>query len=104
MIKIINSNVFTIEKKSDNDQCYISGGIVEEYKIHKEYKFNSFKDRFLIPNQCDENAIVFDKFKKNENRLLHCSIISLHKYFKKYNELYNLNNLEESKEIIYHKR
>ena len=23
MIKIINSNVFTIEKKSDNDQCYV---------------------------------------------------------------------------------
>ena len=64
MIKIINSNVFTIEKKSDNDQCYISGGIVEEYKIPKEYKFNSFKDRFLIPNQCDENVIVLDKYKK----------------------------------------
>ena len=100
MIKIINSNVFTIEKKSDNDQCYISGGIVEEYKIPKEYKFNSFKDRFLIPNQCDENVIVLDKSKKNENRLLHCAIISLHKYFEKYNELPNLNNLEESKEIV----
>ena len=100
MIKIINSNVFTIENKSDNDQCYISGGIVEENKIPKEYKFNSFKDRFLIPNQWDENVIVLDKFKKNENRLLHCAIISLHKYFKKYDELYNLNNLEESKEIM----
>ena len=49
MIKIINSNVFTNEKKSDNEQCYISGGIVEEYKI---------------PNQRDENFIVLDKSKK----------------------------------------
>ena len=24
----------------------------------------------------------------------------MHKYFKKYNELHNLNNLEESKEIV----
>ena len=65
MIKIINNIVFTIEKKSDNKQCYISGGIVEEYKIPKEYKFNSFKDRFLIPNQCDENVfLVLESSKK----------------------------------------
>ena len=49
MIKIINSNVFTNEKKSNNEQCYISRGIVEEYKI---------------PNQRDENDIVLDKSKK----------------------------------------
>ena len=99
-IKITNSNSFTIEKKTDNEKCYISGGIVEEYKIPKEYKFYSLQDRFLIPYKDNENLIILDKSKKNENRLLHCAIISLHKYFEKHNELPKLNNLEESKEIV----
>ena len=98
-IKVIESNAFTIEKKIENDNFYISGGIVEEYKIPKEYKFYPLKERFLIPYK-DEKPIILDKSKKNENGLLHCAIISLHKYFEKYNELPNLNNLEQAKEIV----
>ena len=98
-IKIIDGNTFSIEKKKDNDNYYISGGIVEEFKIPKEFKFYPLKERFLIPYK-EEEPIIMDKTKKNENALLHCAIISLHKYFEKHNEMPQLNNLEQAKEIV----
>ena len=41
---------FYIENKNKNNDKYISNGYIEEYKMPKKLKFNSFKDNFLIPN------------------------------------------------------
>ena len=96
--KIIKTNKtsFFIENKSKNNDKYISNGYIEEYKIPKKLKFNSFKDNFLIPNN---NSINIDA-KKNTNLLLHCSFISLHLFYNKYNKLPELNNLQEMDEIV----
>lgn len=98
-IKIINAKTFSIEKKIETENNYISGGIVEEFKMPKEYKFYSLEEKFLIPYE-EEGPILIDKSKRNENALLHCAIISLFKYFNKYKELPELNNLKQANEIV----
>lgn len=97
--KIIKTNKasFFIENKSKNNDKYISNGYIEEYKMPKKLKFNSFKDNFLIPNN---NYINIDAKKKNTNLLLHCSFIGLHLFYSKYNKIPELNNLKEVDEIV----
>jgi len=100
-IKIIikDNNLFSFEKKIKTDSKYISGGIVEEVKIPKKKKFMSLEDKFYIPYY-DEKPIILDATKKNENKLLHIAIVSLHQYFEKYNKLPDLNNLSQVKEVV----
>ena len=98
-IKIIDNNTFSIENNEETQNTYISGGIVEEYKMPKEYHFFPLEDKFFIPYK-EEGPILIDKSKKNENELLHCAIISLHKYFQKHNELPELNNLKQANEVV----
>ena len=97
--KIIKTNKtsFYIENKNKNNDKYISNGYIEEYKMPKKLKFNSFKDNFLIPNN---NYINIDARKKNTNLLLHCSFIGLHLFYSNYNKIPELNNLQEVEEIV----
>ena len=95
----INKSSFLIENnnKNNGNDKYISNGYIEEYKMPKKIKFNSFKDNFLIPNN---NYINIDAKKKQSNLLLHCSFIGLHFFYTKYNRLPELNNLKEVDEIV----
>ena len=97
-IKIIikDSNLFSFEKNIKTDSKYISGGIVEEVKIPKKKNFMSLEDNFFIPYS-DERPIILDSSKKNENKMLHIAIVSLHQYFEKYNKLPDLNDLSQVK-------
>ena len=98
IIKIYNNGCFEIEMKNNLlKNNYISGGIVEEYKVPKKLRFESFNDNFLKPN---ENFIKIDLKKNKNNILLHCAFVSLHIYYLKYNSLPELNNFEQVEEII----
>ena len=97
--KIIRTtnNSFEIESDYKNNNKYIEGGIIEEIKIPKHLKFNSFKYNLINPNN---NFITLDKSKKNANILLQCSFVGLHKYFSMKGVLPELNNLEKVNEIV----
>lgn len=99
--KIISANksIFEIEKKNNtpNNSTYISDGIVEEYKVTKKFKFDMLKSHFIQPNK---NFIKIDLSKNKSNILLHCAFVGLHLYYSIYNELPELNNLEQIDKII----
>ena len=61
ILKTTNSS-FEIEKEFNNK--YISDGIIEEARIPKNLKFESFKDNFIKPNT---NFNIIDKTKKKLN-------------------------------------
>ena len=99
-ISILLNNVFTIENNNlKNNNKYITGGIVEEYKVPKEIKFLSLKNNFDTPI-IDKNTIVLDSSKLFTNELLHCAILGLHKYFDKHGKLPERNNLKQTEEVI----
>jgi len=92
-----NNSSFEIEKDNKLKGKYISDGIIEEAKIPKILKFESFKDNFLKPNN---NFNTIDKSKKKSNILLHCAFVGLHFYYSIYNKLPELNNLIQIEEIV----
>ena len=93
----VKKHSFYINKENQNNDKYISGGYIEEYKTSKKLKFGTFKDNFLIPNN---NYINIDAKKKSSNLLLHCSFVGLHLFYNKYNKLPELNNFKEIEEIV----
>lgn len=94
----VNKCFFEIEKNINSSHSeYISDGIVEEYKVPKKFKFDSFKDNFIQPNK---NFIKIDLKKNKSNALLHCAFVGLHLYYRINNELPNLNDLKEVDKII----
>ena len=88
---------FEIENNYKNKRKYLEGGIIEEIKIPKKIKFDSFKYNFFNLNN---NFVTIDKSKKNSNILLHCSFVGLHKYYSFKGKLPELNNLEQVNEIL----
>ena len=101
-IQKIFDNFFEIENKNKtekNKKCnkYISGGIIEEVKVPKRLDFSSFKKNLFVPNN---DFITIDKGKKISNILLHCSFVGLHHYFNIYEKLPELNNLEQTNQIV----
>ena len=98
IIKILNEQCFEIEKNDNFPRnSYISGGIIEEYKLPKKVKFESFNNTFVKPSK---NFIKIDLKKNKTNILLHCAFVSLHIYYTKYNTLPELNNFEQINELI----
>lgn len=96
-ISKVTNNSFEIENNFNTKKKYINGGIIEEVKIPKKLKFNNLKNNLFVPNN---NFIIIDKSKKKSNILLHISFIGIHHYFNLYGKLPELNNSEETNEII----
>ena len=96
-IENTTNSSFEIEKDSEFKGKYISDGIIEEVRITKKLKFESFKDNFIKPNN---NFNTIDKSKKKSNILLHCAFVGLHFYYSIYNKLPELNNLKQIEEIV----
>ena len=96
ILKTTNSSI-EIEKENEFNNKYISDGIIEEARIPKNLKFESFKDNFIKPNT---NFNTIDKTKKKSNILLHCAFVGLHFYYSIYNKLPELNNLTQVEEIV----
>ena len=96
-IENTTNSSFEIEKDSEFKGKYISDGIIEEVRIKKKLKFESFKDNFIKPNN---NFNTIDKSKKKSNILLHCAFVGLHFYYSIYNKLPELNNLKQIEEIV----
>ena len=94
----IKKHCLEIEKINNSSKnSYISGGIIEEYKMPSKLKFESFQDNFIKPSK---NFIKID-FKKNKsNILLHCAFVGLHFYYFNYGKLPELNKLEQLDELI----
>ena len=99
--KILKTNNSSFEIEFENDKKYngryISDGVVEEFKLTKKLKFETFKDNFIKPNN---NYTKIDASKKKSNILLHCAFVGLHLYYNIYNNLPELNNLEQVEEIV----
>ena len=96
ILKSTNSS-FEIEKNNKYNGKYISDGIIEEARIPKKLKFETFKDNFIKPNN---NFHIIDKSKKKSNVLLHCAFVGLHFYYSIYNKLPELNNLTQVEEVV----
>ena len=92
-----NNSSFEIENDKKYNGRYISDGVVEEFKPTKYLKFETFKDNFIKPNN---NYTKIDARKKKSNILLHCAFVGLHLYYNIYNNLPELNNLEQVEEIV----
>ena len=98
IIKILNKYCIEIEKNNNlSKNSYVSGGIIEEYKAPKKMNFQSFNNNFLKPSK---NFIKIDLKKNRTNVLLHCAFVSLHIYYSKYNTLPELNNLQQTDELM----
>ena len=94
----VKKHCFEIEKKDNSSNSkYISGGIVEEYKVQKIIKFEQLKNNFIHINK---NFLNIDGKKKKSNVLLHCAFVGLHLYYSTYYELPELNNLEKVDKVI----
>ena len=78
---------------------YISGGVVEEIEIEEKIEYKSLEERFEVPYE-EEIMERLDKGKRNNEELLHLSILALHEFFLKYNCLPEINNINDSKKII----
>ena len=86
----INNQCLDIEKNNNNSSknSYISGGYIEEFKMPKKLKFDSFQDHFIKPSK---NFIRIDLKKNKTNILLHCAFVALHFYYYNHGELPELN-------------
>ena len=95
----INNQCLDIEKNNNNSSknSYISGGYIEEFKMPKKLKFDSFQDHFIKPSK---NFIRIDLKKNKTNILLHCAFVALHFYYYNHGELPELNQLEKLDELI----
>lgn len=96
ILKTTNSS-FEIEKDRQYNDKYISDGIVEEAKLPKILKFETFKDNFIKPNN---NYTQIDASKKKSNILLHCAFVGLHFYYSIYHQLPELNNLNQVEIVV----
>ena len=98
--KIIRINKHCLEIEKDNNSAknsYISDGYIEEYKMPRKLKFDSFQDDFIKPTK---NFITIDLKKNKTNILLHCAFVALHFYYYNHGELPELNQLEKLDELI----
>ena len=82
-----------------NIEEYKGGGIIEEYEIPEIKKYESLEKKLDQPFK-DKSLIKLDKSKKNNEQLLHLSILSLHEYYKINKSLPKINDINESKKII----
>ena len=99
-IKYISKEAFEIEEENDIDvNQYINGGIVEEFEIEEKISYKSFEESLEIP-YAEEILERLDKSKKNNEELLHLTILALHEYYGEYKKLPEINNLKHSKIII----
>ena len=97
--EILKTNKLSLEIKKQNkiNSKYISGGIIQEFKMPLNKQFKSLKNNFINPNN---NYINIDASKKKCNILLHCAFVGLHFYYTINNKLPELNNLEQANEIV----
>lgn len=98
-IKILSSNSVEIDDTS-NFSDYISRGIMEEIKFQKNYHFKSLEEKFEIPYTEEDIPNQIDYSKDNTNEIIHIGILALNKFYKKNNNLPELNNEEKAKELL----
>ena len=98
--QIKNSSRKSFEIENNNisrNNRYINNGIIEEVKIPKQLKFQSFQYSLENP---DDKQLNIDTSKANSNVLLHCAFVGLHKFYSLKNKLPDLNNSNEIDEIL----
>ena len=94
----INNHCLEIEKTNNSAKSrYISDGYIEEFKMPRKLKFESFQDHFIKPSK---NFIKIDLRKNKTNILLHCAFVALHFYYYNHGELPELNQLSKLDELI----
>ena len=98
-IKILSNNSVEIDDTS-NFSDYISGGIMEQIKLQKNYHFKSLEEKFEIPYTEEDIPNQIDYSKENTNEIIHIGILALNKYYKMNNNLPELNNEEQAKELL----
>ena len=62
--------------------------------------YSKLKDKFYIPYFENDQPDLNDNTKESRNEILHLSFISIHEYYKEKNKLPEVNNLEESREVL----
>ena len=98
-IKVISRNMVEICDTS-NFSDYISGGVMKEVKCQKEYHFKSLKEMLDMPFTLEKAINQIDLSKTNRTKFIHIGLLALNKFYKKNNQLPELNNEENSKELI----
>ena len=98
-IKVLSNNSVEIDDTSQFSD-YISGGIMEEIKIPKNYIFKSLEEEFEIPYTENNLPNQIDYSKENTSEIIHIGILALNKFYKEKNNLPELNNKEQAKELL----
>ena len=103
-IHFLSKEKIEIEEEINNIiidvKAYKGGGIIEEVEIPEIKYYESLEKKFEEPYK-KQNLIRLDKSKKKNEEFLHLSIISLHKYFKDNKSLPKINDIKDSKKLIY---
>ena len=99
-IKVLSNNSVEIGNTL-NFGDYISGGVMTEVKLKKEYHFTSLKERFEIPYTENEGIPeLTDSSKAASNETLHLGLLALNKFIKDKKILPELNNEEHAKILV----
>ena len=98
-INYATNNSFKIEDEISYEN-YKVGGIVEEVVLSKEMKYKKLKDCFYMPYLENDIPDINDYTKEGRNELLHLSFLAIHKFYKEKNELPEINDLGQAKEVL----
>ena len=98
-IKVLSSDSVEIDDTSSFSD-YISGGIMEEVKIPKNYKFKSLEEKLEIPYAEEDIPNQIDYSKENTIEIIHIGILALNNFYKKQKCLPEINNEEHAKELL----
>ena len=96
----LNKNELEICDTS-NFSDYISGGVLFNVKTPKTLKFDSFEERLDEPFKKGEKYIEpLDSSNINIQEILGIGLLSLFAFFDKKNQLPEINNIEDEKELL----
>ena len=97
-IKFISSISFSIGDTSSYGE-YTNGGIIEQVKVPKLISYSSLKEKMEEPYK-DTPIEPIDLSKFGRNELLHCAFMAIHEFYKKHNNLPELNKKEDADEVV----
>ncbi len=98
-IKYVSPIAFSIGDTSNYGE-YVSGGIVEQVKVPKNYKFASYAERLENPYNNNKIPDPLDLSKFGRNELLHVAFCALQQYYDSNGQLPELNNEHQAAQVV----
>ncbi len=98
-IRYVSPIAFSIGDTSSYGE-YVSGGIVEQVKVPKNFRYESYADRVANPYNGSNIPSPLDLSKFGRNELLHVAFTALQQYYDNNRTLPELNNEQHVSEVV----